>query len=138
MYKSKGDTSDVNNYRGISVLSPLAKIFEKFLVTRLRAYFNQNTLLCAVQHGLRSSHSCETALHELISDLNVNRNKKLIKILLFIDFKKAFDLVDSKMLLRKLFHCGFEKSALEFRLRVSSKVLKNNPFNVIRIRIPTG
>ena len=97
-----------------------------------------NNILFKCQHGFRSGHPCETALHELISDLNVNRNKKLIKILLFIDFKKAFDLVDSKMLLRKLFHCGFEKSALEFRLRVSSKVLKNNPFNVIRIRIPTG
>ena len=97
-----------------------------------------NNILFKCQHGFCSGHSCETALHELISDLNVNRNKKLIKILLFIDFKKAFDLVDSRMLLRKLFHFGFEKSALEFRLRVSSKVLKNNPFNVIRIRIPTG
>ena len=67
MYKSKDDTSDVNNYRGISVLSPLAKIFEKLLSTRLRAYFNQNTLLFAVQHGFRSFHSCETALHEIVS-----------------------------------------------------------------------
>ena len=68
-----------------------------------------NNILFKCQHGFRSGHPCETALHELISDLNVNRNKKLIKILLFIDFKKAFDLVDSKMLLRKLFHYGFEK-----------------------------
>ena len=68
-----------------------------------------NNILFKCRHGFCSGHSCETALHELISDLNVNRNKKLIKILLFIDFKKAFDLVDSKMLLRKLFHYGFEK-----------------------------
>ena len=72
-----------------------------------------NNILFKGQHGFRSGHSCETALHELISDLNVNRNKKLINILLFIDFRKAFDLVDSRMLLRKLFHYGFEKSALD-------------------------
>ena len=69
-----------------------------------------NNILFKGQHGFRSGHSCETALHELISDLNVNRNKKLINILLFIDFRKAFDLVDSRMLLRKLFHFGFKKS----------------------------
>ena len=38
LYKSKGDTSDVNNYRGISVLPPLGKIFEKLLSNRLRAF----------------------------------------------------------------------------------------------------
>ena len=38
LYKSKGDSSDVNNYRGISVLPPLGKIFEKLLSNRLRAF----------------------------------------------------------------------------------------------------
>ena len=65
------------------------------------------------QHGFRNGHSCETALHELISELNKNKNKTLISLLLFIDFRKAFDLVDSKKLLRKLFHYGFDKSALD-------------------------
>ena len=40
LYKSKGDINDVNNYRGISVLPPLAKIFEKLLASRIRDYFN--------------------------------------------------------------------------------------------------
>jgi hypothetical protein len=48
-------------------------------------------------------HSCETALHKLVSDLNTIRDKKLIAMLLFIDFRKAFDLVDSHILLAKLF-----------------------------------
>ena len=64
------------------------------------------------QHGFRKGHSCETALHELISDLNKARDKKLITLLLFIDFKKAFDTVDSKLLLSKLFHYGFDANAL--------------------------
>jgi len=81
LYKSKGDTSDVNNYRGISVLSPLAKIFDKLLATRLRAYFNQNTLLFAVQHGFRSSHSCETALHEIVSSCLKIIDSRLVDLL---------------------------------------------------------
>ena len=74
---------------------------------------NINNILFSGQHGFRNGHSCETALHELISYLNENRNKKAISLLLFIDFRKAFDLVDTQKLLRKLFHYGFSNSALQ-------------------------
>ncbi len=65
---------------------------------------NLNNILFSGQHGFRNGDSCETALHELISYLNQNRNKHAISLLLFIDFRKAFDLVDTKILSRKLFH----------------------------------
>jgi hypothetical protein len=113
LYKSKGDKSDLNNYRGISILPPVAKILEKIMASQIIIYLNFNNILFSGQHGFRSSHSCESALHELISDLNINRDKKLISLLLFIDFQKAFDLVDTKLLLRKLFHYGFSDSANE-------------------------
>ena len=64
------------------------------------------------QHSFRKNHSCETALHELISDLNLSKDKKLISLLLFIDFRAAFDCVDTDLLLTKLFHYGFSTSAL--------------------------
>ena len=69
-------------------------------------------LFYAGQHGFRKGFSCETALHELVSDINLNQDKKLITMLLFINFKKAFNLVDSKLLFRKLFHYGFNNNAL--------------------------
>ena len=80
---------------------------------QIMIYLNLNGILFAGQHGFRNGHSCETALHELISELNKNKNKTLISLLLFIDFRKAFDLVDSKKLLRKLFHYGFDKYVLD-------------------------
>ncbi len=95
LFKNKGKTTDLNNYRGISVLSPMAKIFEKVLAIQITRYFDKNGLFSSHQHGFRKGHSCETALHELISDLNKARDKKLVNMLLFIDFKKAFDTVDS-------------------------------------------
>ena len=72
-----------------------------------------NNILFKGQHGFRSGHSCETALHELITDLNCNRNKKLTSLLLFIDFRKAFDLVDTRLLMRKLMASGFDNTALK-------------------------
>ena len=74
---------------------------------QISIYLNLNNILFPGQHGFRNSHSCETALHELISYLNENINNRAISLFLFIDFRKAFDLVDAKKLLRKLFHYGF-------------------------------
>ncbi len=63
------------------------------------------------QHGFRSQHSCESALHEIIWACFENRDNKLITLLCFIDFKKAFDMVDPNLLLIKLFNYGFSNSA---------------------------
>ena len=112
LYKNKGVLSDLNNYRGISVLPPISKIFEKLLAMQITIFLSMNNILFNGQHGFRRGHSCETALHELLTEINNNRDKKLTTLLLFIDFRKAFDLVDSKKLLRKLFHYGFDTKAL--------------------------
>lgn len=113
LYKSKEDKCDLNNYRGISILSPFAKIFEKILATQVIDYLNEFSILCLDQHGFRDSHSCESALHELITDLNNSRDNELCSLLLFIDFRKAFDLVDSNLLIRKLQHLGFDMNSLD-------------------------
>ena len=109
----KGSMVDVNNYRGISILPPIAKLFEKLIAQQIRSYFENNKLFFAGQHGFRKHFSCESALHELLSDLNKNQEKKLISILLFIDYRKAFDLISLKLLIRKLFHYGFNNDALD-------------------------
>ena len=113
LFKRKGNSDEVNNYRGISVISPIAKIFEKVLSSQIIDYINEQNILTTDQHGFRTNHSCETALHELITDLNLARNNKLSTLLLFIDFRKAFDLVESPLLLRKLEHLGFSSNALD-------------------------
>jgi hypothetical protein len=112
LYKNKRASTDLNNYRGISVLSPIAKVSEKILAFQIANYFEVHNLFSPNQHGFRKIHSCESALHELLSDLNKARNNKLTTLLLFIDFKKAFDTVDSNLLLSKLFHYGFDTKAI--------------------------
>ncbi|CAF0946219.1 unnamed protein product [Brachionus calyciflorus] len=113
LYKNKGSQSDMNNYRGISILPPISKLFEKLLAIQIEDYFSKNSIFFDGQHGFRSGFSCETALHEFISDQNSALNKKLISFALFIDFKKAFDLVDPDLLIFKLSCYGFNESSLE-------------------------
>ena len=54
------------------------------------------------QHGFRNGHSCEAALHEIISALNKYRDTNQISLLLFIDNRKTFDLVDILVSITKL------------------------------------
>ena len=126
-------------------MPPIAKLFEKILASQITIYLNLNNILFSGQHGFRNGHSCETALHELISYLNENRNKRAISLLLFIDFRKAFDLVDTNILLRKLFHYGFSNSAIElianyFKDRFQSVKYdkKMSPLLSITLGVPQG
>ena len=108
----KGDKNSCDNYRGISILSPFAKIFERLLSAQITAYFTdpKNTLFTKFQHGFRANHSCETALQTIIDKwLKAIESKQHI-LALFIDFKKAFDLVQAALLELKLFHYGFDLS----------------------------
>jgi len=88
------------------------KYLKKYSMSSIVTYLDKQSILFAGQHGFRKGHSCETALHELISDLNVARDSWLISMLLFIDYRKAFDSVDSNLLLLKLFLYDFTNSAL--------------------------
>jgi hypothetical protein len=139
----KQDPYDVNSYRGISVLPPLAKVFEKILATQIIVYFNSNNLFYPSQHGFRSFHSCESALHEIISEMNIIKSKRDIGLYLFIDFKKAFDLVDSRLLINKLYLYGFDDASLNLITNYFSdrkKILKFDGYlptpNDITLGIP--
>ena len=123
----------------------MSKIFEKLLARQISYYFESNNLMNEGQHGFRKGHSCETALHELISDINKARDKKLISLLLFIDFRKAFDTVDSNLLLTKLFHYGFDTNALKIvadYFTNRNQITKINSIcsasNSIKLGVPQG
>lgn len=112
LYKNKGENSDINNYRGISVIPPIAKVFEKILANQIVEFLEQNKILTNDQHGFRTSHSCETALHQIISHMNEVLSNRQIGLYLFVDFKKAFDTVDSNLLLFKLKLYGFDEKSI--------------------------
>ena len=68
----KGDQTSVNNYRPISILSPINKIFEKILYSRLLKYVDKSNILYKYQFEFRKKHSTEHALIELVDQIRLN------------------------------------------------------------------
>ena len=82
---------------------------EKLIYSRLMNYLNKNSKLHHNQYGFRSGLSTSHALLDVVTTAYDNINKMLYTLLIFIDYKKAFDTVCHKTLLSKLEHyeiCG--------------------------------
>ena len=93
LYKSKGDPTLPENYRPITILSCMGKLFTAILNSRLNNYLEENNLLNETQAGFRASYSTADnifVIHALTEYLRVRKMKLYCA---FIDFQKAFDSV---------------------------------------------
>ena len=112
-YKGKGSKSDINNYRPLSVLSPIAKLYESLLAIRITHYFEENNLFNKSQFGFRKGLSCELALNTFVETIRENMNKKEHTVSIMLDLSKAFDTINHEILLAKLNKYKFSDSALK-------------------------
>ena len=103
---------DPANYRPISVLSVIAKLFEKAIFNQVYSYLNDNKLLSKYQSGFRPMHSTLTALIDITDNWYLNIDDGLTNAILFIDLKKAFDTIDHDILVSKLELYGFKGVSL--------------------------
>ena len=107
-----GSKSELSNYRPISQLSCLSKVVEELIYSRLTNYLNKNLILHHNQYGFRSGLSTSHALLDVVSTAYDNIYKMLYTLLIFIDYKKAFDTACHKILFSKLEHYGIRGPAL--------------------------
>ena len=75
-------------------------------------YMVQNGLLHNLQSAFREGYSTETALIKLTDQILFSLDQDEVTGLVFVDFKKAFDVVDHRLLLRKLELYRFSDAAL--------------------------
>ena len=102
----KGDKGDPNNYRGITLISTVAKIFSLILRNRLNKWCEKEHVFNEYQFGFRNERStadCIFILHSLIQK-TLNENCKLYCA--FVDYEKAFDTVIRDALWFKLVDSG--------------------------------
>ena len=98
----KGDFSLPDNYRPISLLTSLSKIFEKLIHKRITKFLAKHKLLTPKQFGFRENFSCAHAIAEITEFMRKTIDKKHYGLAAFIDLKKAFDTVDHNLLIKKL------------------------------------
>ena len=106
----KGDLSLMTNYRGISLLSIAAKVYNKILLNRIRD--EVDPILRKNQAGFRPGRSCAQQIHILRRVLEGFRDYQLPVVVTFIDFKKAFDSINRKVMFAVLRHYGIPEAVV--------------------------
>jgi hypothetical protein len=113
VFKS-GDCRLLSNYRPISILPILSKVFEKIVYNRLINYIDRFHILIDNQYGFRNGHSTYLALLQLYNKISSAIDKNEFIIGIFLDLSKAFDTVSHDILFDKLQHYGIRATTLDW------------------------
>ena len=98
----KGCKFDHKNYRPISLLSVLSKIYEKIIYKRIYGFLSCNDLIYEKQFGFRANHSTNHALISVTESIKNLLDKGNYVAGIFVDLEKAFDTVNHKILCEKM------------------------------------
>ena len=101
IFKSE-DRQKCDNYRPISILPIISKIFEKEVFDQLYEHLSQNLLLSKYQSGFRPKHSTMSALIQMCDQWLENMDNGMLNGVVFLDIRKAFDSIDHSILLKKM------------------------------------
>ena len=114
----------MENYRPISLLASISKIFERVAFNQIYQYFFENNLLFDGQYGFRKHNSTELAALELGDSISNGLDKKETPVSIFLDLSKAFGTLDHKILLNKLQYYGIKDVALQWFSSYSSDIFQ--------------
>lgn len=107
----KGDDKDINNYRPITIIPILSKVFERVIYNRLNKFIDKYNILTTQQFGFRKNRSTTLACYNLVKEVTECIDNKMPVAALLLDLSKAFDLIDHGLLLAKIEKYGLRGTA---------------------------
>ena len=134
-----------SDFRPISLLTTLSKIIEELAFRQMIHYCNEHYLLDPNQSAYRKFHSTTTALLKITDDILEGIEDAEVSIMIFLDFSKAFDTINHRLLLEKLKILGFDgpscnwiKSYLTNRYQMVKHGNKFSEWKLIKNGVPQG
>lgn len=106
----KGDKNIPSNYRPISILPAVSKIFETLIKNRIMDYITHRQILTEHQHGFRRGKTTVTAMTSMLNEISEAFDSGEFAQVAFCDLSKAFDTISHNILLDKLNHYGIRGS----------------------------
>ncbi|CAH2096603.1 unnamed protein product [Euphydryas editha] len=92
----------------------LFKLLERIVCDQLTNYNESNSLLPSLQSGFRKGHSTATALSDIVDNLLTAQDQGMVSLLILLDFARAFDSINTALLLSKLNFYGFDHHAVRW------------------------
>ena len=127
LYKS-GKKIELDNYRGITILSNIGKVYCKILANRIEQYIENNNVLGKTQYGFRRNRRASDALFILTQIVEQRRKKGKGLLLAFLDIRKAYDRVWRKGLWRIM-----EQVGIQGKILLSIKSLYQNTTTIVQM-----
>ena len=140
VYK-KGDTSDMSNYRPVSLLSLIGKVLEKIICRQVNDYIEEHSIFSPTRNGFCRWLAFETAMTRLTNLLFSACRNILYIAVVTIDFTKAFDVINFNHLLNALSSAGFGTDAIAwFGSYLHDRTQRTKYFSALSplLSIPSG
>ena len=102
-----GEKTKVNNYRPITILTTINKIFEIQAHSSMMSFIEKHNIISDLQYGFMKGKNTTQAIFRFVNDVLKAFHNKTYTIALFLDLTKAFDTVDKDVLMHKLGIYGF-------------------------------
>ena len=114
LYKNKGEKTDTNNYRPVSLTSVPCRLCERTVRDVIMKHMSENKLFSDSQYGFRNKRSCVLQLLEVLDSWSRSLDNGNQVDTIYLDIRKAFDSISHKILIQKLEAYGIGGEVLEW------------------------
>ncbi len=148
IFKGKGSKCDPGNYRPVTLLNSVSKVFERSVYEVILNHLQRNNLLFERQSGFLPGHDTQKQLIDIVHNILLNNEAGKATRGVFLDISGAFDSVPHYLLIKKLQCYGIGGSILQLfssylnnrsiMVRVNHSLSDSSPRGYINSGVPQG